>query len=175
MQELASRPESTADVDLECVSDTSQAKLMAVCGVPPRQGVYRAQHMRDRSTRTDTKVGQRTAPSSPARGEATAPAPAPAVLLPRMTAWLLWPCIVALPLWLASMGAHRRLFPASWWLDNAYFAGCPSPLGLLLGLASVAFGMFFVILYHWARVRGALGGAPTPVQRALPSPYSREA
>ena len=93
-------------------------------------------------------------------------------MLPRTTAWLLWPCIVALPVWLASMGAHERLFPASWWQDNAYFAGCPSPLGLLLGLTSVACGMFFVVLYHWAHVRGILGGTPTPVQRNGYAPYS---
>mgnify|MGYP005750698313 CR=1 FL=1 len=66
---------------------------------------------------------------------------------------LLWPCIILLPLCMATFGAHEWLFPDTWWQDSVY---CPSPLGLFLGLSSVILGITFTCLYHWTRIHNII-------------------
>lgn len=66
---------------------------------------------------------------------------------------LVWPCILALPLILTTNGMYKEVFPAEWfdaqprdfWYNSK--GVWPSPLGLSLGIAAVAVGQFFTILY----------------------------
>ena len=90
-----------------------------------------------------------------------------------LSACLVWPCIVALPLYM-TCGSNRYedIFPASWY-DNeprVVREGWPLPLGLTLGLLAVAVGQVFVIIYFSLRRAGNLGNM-TAIQKEGPRPY----
>ena len=87
--------------------------------------------------------------------------------------FLLWPLIVALPLFMTT-GSNRyeNIFPADWF-DSApreLRDGWPSPLGLSLGLLAVAVGQVFVLVYFSIRREGHLGTL-TAIQKEGPRPY----
>ena len=99
---------------------------------------------------------------------------------------LVWPCILMVPLTMTSSwpsgggggsgsssgGAlHERLFDVAWWRHGAVWDGFPSPLGLGLGLLTVAVGMAFTIGYHALHLSGAFG-APQPVEKGGAREYA---
>ena len=64
--------------------------------------------------------------------------------IPEAAAWLVWPAIVALPLYLTFGDAYLSVFPAEW-LREFEQGVTPSPLGLSLGILAVVVGQFFTL------------------------------
>ena len=64
--------------------------------------------------------------------------------IPEAAAWLVWPAIVALPLYLTFGDAYLSVFPAEW-LREFEEGVTPSPLGLSLGILAVIVGQFFTL------------------------------
>ncbi len=63
----------------------------------------------------------------------------PNKIIPEAVAWLVWPTIVALPLYCTTDNAYLSAFPEPWRLE--FEAGAtPSPVGLVLGILAVAVG-----------------------------------
>ena len=96
---------------------------------------------------------------------------------------LVWPAVVAVPLFLSPAAAYTRLFPASaynctsrpllpasWPLSTSLQSLRPA-LGLGLGISAVAVGQIVVSLYHWLRCKGSLGSCRA-VQAAGAPQYS---
>jgi hypothetical protein len=95
------------------------------------------------------------------------------VSLSSASTWLVWPLIVALPLYMTCGAArYESIFPSEWF-DTApreIREGYPSPLGLSLGLLAVAVGQIFVILYFSLRRAGNMGSL-TSIQKEGPRAY----
>ena len=95
---------------------------------------------------------------------------APGFTVMSLAALLVWPGMVVLPLLLTLEGSpmhHTQIFDRDLWRDGVWKAGYPSPLGLSLGLATVAIGLVPTVAYHALRREGWLG-AVTFVQEEKP-------
>lgn len=102
------------------------------------------------------------------------PARTNTMAVPSISTNLVWPLIVALPLYM-TLGSNRyeAIFPGDWY-DTAprdVRNGWPSPLGLSLGLLAVAVGQIFVLIYFSLRRAGDLGEL-TAIQKEGPRPYN---
>mmetsp|Transcript_12345 Transcript_12345/g.28915 ORF Transcript_12345/g.28915 Transcript_12345/m.28915 type:complete len:329 (-) Transcript_12345:157-1143(-) len=91
--------------------------------------------------------------------------------IPEAAAWLVWPAIVALPLYLTFGDAYLSVFPEEW-LREFEEGVTPSPLGLSLGILAVVVGQFFTLTYHWCHIRGLFTGELVPIQKKGPEKHS---
>lgn len=76
---------------------------------------------------------------------------------------LVWPSMLALPLALTCTFSplhYTRIFRPEWY----EYDGRPKPLGLSLGIAAVAAGQLFVIIFFYLYKFGYLGGVPLSIQ-----------
>eukprot|EP00615_Pteridomonas_danica_P001399 CAMPEP_0114352518 /NCGR_PEP_ID=MMETSP0101-20121206/18006_1 /TAXON_ID=38822 ORGANISM="Pteridomonas danica, Strain PT" /NCGR_SAMPLE_ID=MMETSP0101 /ASSEMBLY_ACC=CAM_ASM_000211 /LENGTH=288 /DNA_ID=CAMNT_0001492959 /DNA_START=91 /DNA_END=957 /DNA_ORIENTATION=- len=74
-----------------------------------------------------------------------------------MTSLLIWPLILIVPLILTYNSYYEKVFDRQWY-DPELNQTRPSPLGLTLGLVTVAIGQIFTIIYHFLHVRVGLFG-----------------
>eukprot|EP00667_Euglena_gracilis_P011788 EG_transcript_12061 len=120
-------------------------------------------------------VTRRPKADSPSDGDTPAPAPRTLLQYRFQPVGLLlslpfWPAIIALPLFFAYEDRYRTWIPAH--LHEAVWPGWPAPLGLCLGLISVAIGQVAVVLYHVLHIRGFFGTTmPIQSEGARPSVF----
>lgn len=87
-----------------------------------------------------------------------------------LLSWLVWPCIVSLPLMLTTADFYKKIFPSTWYDEfevdywNHPERKLPLPLGLTLGILAVVVGQIFTLLYFCLRRYGKLGTC-TSVQK----------
>jgi alternative squalene epoxidase len=91
--------------------------------------------------------------------------------------FLVWPAMICLPLILTTNNFYEQVFPESWYdtaprdFWNNSKGVWPSPVGLSLGLATVAIGQIFMLIYFIAWKAGKFGGKLNPVQKVGAPPY----
>jgi alternative squalene epoxidase len=101
-----------------------------------------------------------------------------------LSAWLLWPLLLTIPLLLSSpysFTSYATIFPSSWYEynnDNDNYNNSnttPKPLGLFLGILAVAVGQVWVwIFFYLYKYHYSQGGEPEPrsIQQVGARPYT---
>lgn len=89
--------------------------------------------------------------------------------------YLVWPCIILLPLLLTYNDFYKVVFPSEWYNDvptdfwnNINY---PSPLGLSLGLLAVVVGQFFMLGYFVLRRGNGMSPNLVSIQKEGARPY----
>lgn len=107
--------------------------------------------------------------------DGSSPTASSSSLVNDVLSYLVWPCIILLPLVLTFNNMYKHVFPSEWyndvptdfWNNSKY----PSPLGLSLGLFAVVVGQFFMLGYFVLRRGDGTSTNLTAIQKEGARPY----